>query len=276
MTKTKLIALDLDGTLLLPDKTMSARNRAALDAAAAKGIVIVPATGRLFMALPDFLRALPYVRYAIAVNGAQVYDGAEDRVLSRAEMPAADAIALYDEMRRLGLGYDVYMDDRAYMDRRFYDSFEYFFPDDPHIVKMVRAVRTPIDDVYEMVRSEGRSVQKVQCFFPDASQRGALLQHFREKFPHVAVSTSLPHNLEINSAQANKGDALLALCAQLGIDPSESVAFGDGDNDLAMIRAAGTGVAMANGDAAVLAAADAVTASNLEDGVAQYIERFIL
>ena len=132
--KTKLIALDLDGTLLLPDKSMSPRNRAALDAAAEKGIFIVPATGRLFIGLPEFIRSLPYLRYAITVNGAQVYDAAEDRVLCRAELPAADALALYDEMRALNLGYDVYMDDRAFMDHRFYDTFEVFFPDDPHIV----------------------------------------------------------------------------------------------------------------------------------------------
>ena len=74
--KPKLIALDLDGTLLLPDKSLSARNRAALDAAAAAGIRIVPATGRLYAGLPYFIRALPYLRYLIAINGAQVYDAA--------------------------------------------------------------------------------------------------------------------------------------------------------------------------------------------------------
>ena len=82
-------------------------------------------------------------------------------------------------------------------------------------------------------------------------------------------------DIELN-ALANKGAGLLALCGHLGIDPAQAMALGDGSNDLAMIQAAGLGVAMANADPAVLAAADYVTGSNDESGVAQAIEKFVL
>ena len=79
----------------------------------------------------------------------------------------------------------------------------------------------------------------------------------------------------MNIAAANKGDALIALCAALGIAPEETVAFGDGTNDTSMIRAAGVGVAMGNADFSVKAAADTVCDDNEHDGVAKFIERLL-
>ena len=89
----RLVALDLDGTLLDSEKRLSERNRAALEMAAAKGVHIVPTTGRFFGMMPEAIRALPFVRYAITVNGAQVYDRETDSALARAEIPVATAIA---------------------------------------------------------------------------------------------------------------------------------------------------------------------------------------
>ena len=89
------------------------------------------------------------------------------------------------------------------------------------------------------------------------------------------MSTSVGTNIELNIRQANKGDALRALCAHLEIPLSETLAFGDGTNDLSMIRAAGLGVAMGNADFAVAAAADTVCDSNERDGVAKFIEKLL-
>ena len=83
----KLIALDLDGTLLNSEKKLSARNYAALERAAALGIQIVPCTGRLLCALPEAVRGLPFLHYAICVNGAQVVDAETGRTRCRADIP---------------------------------------------------------------------------------------------------------------------------------------------------------------------------------------------
>ena len=82
----KIILLDLDGTLLTTEKTISPATRAALDRAAERGVHIVPCTGRLYRGIPQEIRELPYLRYAAVVNGAQIYDAAEDRVLRRTEI----------------------------------------------------------------------------------------------------------------------------------------------------------------------------------------------
>ena len=89
------------------------------------------------------------------------------------------------------------------------------------------------------------------------------------------MTTSIPTNIEINSMGANKGAALRGLCAYLGIDPADTAAFGDGSNDIPMLREAGVGVAMANAEPEVKAAADVVTDSNNDAGVAKMIRKLI-
>ena len=91
-----IVALDLDGTLLDSQKRLSDVNRGALERAAAAGVQIVPTTGRFFGMMPAAVRDLPFVRYAITINGAQVYDRVEDRVVVREEMPLDTAIALME------------------------------------------------------------------------------------------------------------------------------------------------------------------------------------
>ncbi|MBR1659427.1 MAG: HAD hydrolase family protein, partial [Oscillospiraceae bacterium] len=83
----RLIALDLDGTLLNSAKELTPRNRAALEAAAAAGIEIVPSTGRFYLGIPEAVRALPFVRYAITINGAQVWDIRGERSLYASDVP---------------------------------------------------------------------------------------------------------------------------------------------------------------------------------------------
>ena len=101
-----IVALDLDGTLLDSQKRLSAANRAALERAAADGVQIVPTTGRFFGMMPAVVRDLPFVRYAITVNGAEVYDRVEDKVIAREEIPRLKAV----EIMELLDGYDVIYD----------------------------------------------------------------------------------------------------------------------------------------------------------------------
>ena len=102
----KIISLDLDGTLLDSRKRLSEKNRIALQAAAEKGVLIVPTTGRFFGMMPEAIRELPFVRYAITINGAQVYDRQTDTAIVREEIPLDMAI----DLMRLIDGYDVIYD----------------------------------------------------------------------------------------------------------------------------------------------------------------------
>lgn len=272
----KLIALDLDGTLLTPDKQLSPRNRAALDAAAAKGIHIVPATGRLYDGMPSFIRELPYVRYIITTNGGQVYDAVEKKDLHEACIPLELALRVYDYLDTLPVIYDCYLDGAAYMPRDFLLRAEEYLPGDPHNLQMVRNLRKPVDDFKGFLRSRGRPLQKMQFFLKDPSMRPGYIRELEQRFPDLAISFSMPHNVEINIRNAVKGEALRFLCAYLGFGPGEAAAFGDGLNDVSMLKAAGVGVAMENAEPEALAAANYRTCSNREDGVAVFLEKHIL
>ena len=271
--KPKLILTDLDGTLLRDDKTLSPANRATLERAAGQGAQVVLSTGRSYKSLSQELRDLPFLRYFILVNGAKVYDLQTDTVLYRAEVPMDVAQGLFQMFEPLDACIDCYQNDIGLMDRKYYDHLERYI-DDPHALKMTQDFRTPLDHFREDVRDGGESVQKLQAFFHTPEVRTEALRLLGETYPQLILSSSLPGNLEINAPGATKGDALLALCQALGLDPACAVAFGDGTNDLTMIRNAGIGVAMANAEPELLAAADLVAPSNQEDGVSQVLSRW--
>ena len=270
----KLIAFDLDGTLLDRQKNIPEANLQALKAAAEAGALLVPATGRIYTGIPELIRTLPGARYFITINGAYAYDAADDRNLYTSELSVDTCLRLIDYMDRLPVIYDCYQDNWGYITRSMFQRAEEFIPD-PGIMKMMRELRTPVDNLSETLRQKGRPVQKMQMHFQDLAERDRQLKLVAERFPETAVSSSLPWNIEINSAGATKGRALKALCQALGIDLRDTLAFGDGTNDLDMIRTAGIGIAMGNGAEEVKAAADWVAPNNDDAGVAAGIYRFM-
>ena len=267
MADIRIVALDLDGTLLDSVKNLSAANRDALAAAAEKGIHIVPTTGRFFGGMPECVRALPFVRYAITVNGAQVYDRETDTAIVREELPLDTALDIMRYLDGFDVIYDCYQDNwgrmTASMQERAAD-----YASDEHYLKMIRELRKPYPDLKEYLRENGRDVQKVMLFARNVEVREQVAKGVKERFPGLAVTASTWNNLELNSANAHKGLALKRFAEHLGLGIENCMAFGDGANDVSMIRMAGVGVAMSNACPEVLAAADLVTLSNDEDGVA--------
>ena len=270
----RLIAMDLDGTLLTTDKRLTARNRSAMEKAAEMGNYIVPATGRIYAGLPEEIRELPFIRYLILANGAAVYDREEDQVLYRAEIPQQTALQVFDWLDGFPAIYDCYQDGQAYMTAEMLKKADRYAPS-PIYLKMILSLRKPVPDLKEQIRKRGGAIQKIQAFCQTAETQELVMQKTAERFPQLAVTSSIARNIEINDGRANKGAALQALCEYLGIGTEGAVAFGDGSNDLSMIRAAGIGVAMENGVQAAKDAADRIAPGNDEDGVGRVIEDLI-
>ena len=262
MEPVKLLALDLDGTLLNSQKELTLRTRDALYAAAGAGVEIVPTTGRFFTGMPEVIQKLPFLHFAITINGAQVYDIREKKAVSTAEIPLETALRVLEYLDGFPVIYDCYQDNWGWMTRSMQENAAAFVPID-HSLRMVRSLRTPVDELKAYLREQNRSVQKLQLFTPDDALRLGLLKDLAERFPSLSVSTSMPCNIELNDAHANKG----------GLPMAATMAIGDGLNDRSMIKMAGTGVAMANACPEILALADEVTASCDEDGAALAIER---
>ena len=274
MHNIKLIALDLDGTLLNTDKRLSDENAAALEKAATQGVEIVPATGRFYRGMPQVIRDLPYVHYVISVNGAQVYDIAGEKTVCSSEIPWERAVEVMRRLDKLDVIYDCYQDGWGWMTQAFYDKAEQYAAN-IHSLEMIKNLRSPVPELKAYLTKRATGVQKIQIFFRDMALRAKALQTLPAEFPDLVVTTSIVNNIEINSRDATKGVALRKLAAYLDIPTSQTMAFGDDTNDITMLQEAGIGVAMGNADDAVKNAADNITASCNDSGVAKAINHFL-
>lgn len=273
MPDIRLITLDLDGTLLNSKKELSPENAAALQWAADQGIEIVPTTGRFYGGMPEIIRNLPYLHYAITINGAQVYDVRNDAGIAKAEIPVEKAVALMSWLDQFPVIYDCFMDNWGWMTRSLQEKADEFAPNE-HYAKMLKELRTPVEELKAFLTERGHDIQKSQFFAKDMDLRARLMQEIPERFPDLIVSSAVVNNVEINDKNAHKGNAIRQLAEHLGLEMSQVLAFGDGSNDITMLQEAGIGVCMENGLDSVKAVADYITDSCDDDGVAKAIYKF--
>lgn len=273
----RLIALDLDGTTLTSEKVIAERTKAAIRAAVDKGVEVVLSSGRSRNGVMPFIRELPGMHYMIASNGGSAIELASGRLIYGAFIKPQRAAAILDRLMTIGVLGDIYYDGGAVCDEENYrkivlekNSFPQWF------IEYYISNRRPVKDLAGLVRSgKLKDIEKVTVSFEDMELRARAYELMGDETGLSIVSGS-PFNMEISQQEATKGKALTALAKALGIDMEQVMACGDSNNDASMIEAAGIGVAMKNADEKVLAAADYVSASNDEYGVALAIERFVL
>ena len=232
------------------------------------------ATGRPLTGIPEEIRSFPGMRYALTSNGAKVMDVWENRVvdehLLRADLAekALEICGKYDTLQ------EVYYDGVSYAPADKRDMIPRYHKN-PNMWEYMRKTRTWVEDIFRMVRESDRGLDKIQMLFADMEERTKAWQELSE-VEGLELVGSLGYNIEINAAGVNKGSGLVSLGRLLGIRREEIMACGDGDNDLLMLKEVGFGVAMANAEEEVKKAADYITLSNEEDGVADAIEKFAL
>lgn len=268
-TEPLIFFSDLDGTFLDGRKELPRRNLAALDAIHEAGAQFVPCTGRSLTGIPEALLEHPAVRYAVSSNGATVTDLSTGEAICRRDLGHERARRLLHLIGDRDVTFDLFADGRVFDRRETYERLDEF-ADNPYQLKLMRSIRTPFDgDTEEFMASLGH-IERVAYFWYDPADCAALLEAARG-MPDVSVVRSVSNNIEVSDARATKGAALAWLCARLGIPRSRSVAFGDNINDISMLEAAGTGVAVANAEEETRRAADKACAANGEAGVGAYI-----
>lgn len=261
----KLIAVDLDGTLLCSGgRTVHERNVRALERAAACGVRVVVCTGRIFTAAVKYARLVPGDQPVICVNGAVVRTSRSLAYMRRVSMPSQTARAVLGLLHECGANIWLYSGDLCWAER-----------ESPALDKM--RLRTDVEvrfaprlDELEPLRAE-----KIFCMqTPEETVRLRALAAERLGVS-VYVTLPLPEYLEILSPEATKGKALTLLAAELGVAKEEIAAFGDGLNDMELFDAAGLTVAMGNAADELKARADLVAPTNNEGGVGQVVERIL-
>lgn len=268
----RLIALDMDGTLLSDDHMhIAGRTVRVLRAAANRGIYIVPASGRTMSHLPEILRKLDCVRYAIISNGAAVMDLREGRPLFTSLIPpepSANLLRMAEEVSWLNS--EIYYGGSAFLEPKG-QKFLREAPMEPAFKRQLSSFSTHVETLRPLM---GLPLEKVRFnHIPEEH-----MDEFRALLGRAGVfqeSCDGPDCLELNAPGTSKGAALRELCRLLGISREETVAFGDGNNDVAMLQWAGYSFAMANAGEEVKQAARWEAPSNTEEGVAVKTEELL-
>ena len=240
MPDIRLIALDLDGTVFDDEKRISARTLQAIRAALDRGVDVVPATGRQAGGIPAEFLQMPGVRYALTANGASVVELASGRSVVR--LPFDDVLAqqVLAAVQPFGGVIVVFIDGACYGDPDSAARVESTCP--PALLPYVRASRQVVPDMPACLAAHPGQVEKFSILYGDAATRDAAWAAVAAACPGAEITSSVPCNLEVNAPGVNKGRGLMALAAELGLDPAQVMACGDSGNDLAMIRLAGLGV----------------------------------
>lgn len=273
MNDIKLIATDMDGTLLSSDHAaIPQRNLEALRAAARQGVRIAIASGRSWSLVRETVQALGCVSYAITANGAYALDATTSREVASFPIAAAQAGEIIQILRRFSLSYELYMGPNNYMEAgQLEDAAQLGFS--PAFMEMFRRNTILVPDMLSALQSGG--VGKFDIFRVPQACRAQVEAELAKTGPLLSTSP-LGGNLELNASGVHKGLALAALARELGLEPSQVMAFGDADNDLGMLEYAHWSFAMANAVPQAKAAARFATGSNDEGGVGMAVERYVL
>lgn len=271
--KIKLIALDLDQTTLRTDKSLSDRTRQAILAAIRAGIWVVIASGRSFGSLPAAILEVPGIRYAVTSNGSAIYRLPEGERCHEFLMDPSVVGQLLELIPR-ELAMEAFWEGRAYASRCYVEDPARFGATD-HAALYVQATRTPVEQIRDFMREHQAELDSVQVVVGDEKIRDELWKKLEQAVPGLYLTSSASTLLELSQTVGGKRCGLEWLGRTLGIAPEEMMAFGDAQNDIDMIRYAGVGVAMGNGHPALKEAADWVTLTNDEDGVALVIEEYL-
>jgi len=261
----RLIAVDLDDSLLGDDLKISGGNRRALLAAQERGTQVTIATGRMLDSAMPFIRELNITVPVITYQGAYIKDTVTGETLVKKPIPMEYAHRILEECKRDKLYVQVYLENSYFFEQENQYSRLY------HRLSGIRG--RAVGDLKTFLKEE-----PIKILIIDEPER---IPVFRSRFEklfggRLQIAVSKPNYLELTHIEATKGNALERLGSMLGIKKEEIIAIGDSYNDVSMIEYAGLGVAMGNAPDPVKAFARYVTKGNEEDGVAEVVERFVL
>lgn len=272
--KYKLVCIDMDGTLLNDDHSISKRNLKAIKAATEKGIKIAITTGRIFGSAKYYSDIIGVKTPVICSNGAYIRERDADKVIARFTLgkenakKAIEIISKYDVITNFNTHYSV-ISNKELPSNHAYRVMNANLPDELKIQLIC------CEDLNKAIELYHEDILKCICIDSDTKKIDVIKQELL-KVPEIEVVSSNVNNFEIMSKGTSKGRAVETLAKIYDIKREEVICIGDNENDLSMIKYAGLGVVMGNAQECIKKEGDYITLTNNEGGVGAAIERFIL
>ncbi|HIT66465.1 MAG TPA: HAD family phosphatase [Candidatus Merdisoma merdipullorum] len=273
MSQYELIALDMDGTLLNNKKEITPLTVEALKKAAKAGKSIALSTGRCRPELTEYTKLVPEIRYLICTSGALVYDLHEKKEIYKHSLePSLVKRLLEFAIQESAM---MHLLDRESIVQR--DQYEHMERYGMGVYKpMYARVVTAWDDLYASYCAAPFPVEKVNFYHTGLESRERSKRRIQEAGLDVMLVNAESASLEISAAGVDKGKGLLKLCEYLGLSPEKTIAVGDADNDVAILKTAGLSVAMGNALPQIRELSDVSVADCNHDGCAEAIEKYLL
>lgn len=261
----RMIAVDLDDSLLGDDLNISERNINALMEASNRGVVVTIATGRMYCSALPYIEQLKLNVPVITYQGGLIKNALSQEVLYHCPIPLEIAMEVIEKSKSDGAYLQVYVDDKYYMEE--YNNFSELYRLN---VGVAGTAVGPLDKFLKKAPTKMLIIDEPSTILKMKDEYDRLFGEI------LQVTISKPIYLELTNKDATKGKALKYLAQSLKVDRNEIIAIGDSYNDISMIKYAGLGVAMGNAHEDVKKWADYVTLTNNEDGVAEVVHKFIL
>lgn len=273
-SQIKIVGLDLDGTTLMPSGTFSSRVKNAIEEAHKRGVHVIISTGRSFNSLPEELFEIKGAEYVVTSNGASVYSLSNKKIIYRNCISEQSVLDLLKLFREEGTYVEAFIDGCAYIGREEYEKVEngdIKYRDRNYVLQ----TRRPLDDIYSTMEEAKDRIENISINYPSEELR-MIEKKKISSVDDITVTSSFSYNIEIGGKTTSKAEALAHLADILGYGEENIMACGDSMNDLEMIRRAKIGVAVENAIEEVKTEADYITKSNVDDGVAYAIDKFVL
>lgn len=269
----KLVGVDLDGTLLTDDKELTPEIVRTIRQLKKKNIHFVPITGRPLSGIPDCIREIEEIEYAITSNGSQITKLKTSNALFSFAIDNEKTNEIIELLENENCMYEVFADSVGYIKQGEYDQHKKRFAGTPFGEYLFKSRRvTP--NIKDLFLTTNKPADEVFILCDNEEIRNSIANKMA-KISGIQLCIIGDKYLEITKENVDKGSALLQLCTHLGIDIKQTIAFGDGENDLQFMEKAGIAVAMENAVDIIKEKSDFITKSNNENGVYEFLKTLI-
>lgn len=270
----KMIAMDMDGTLLTTDKMVSEYSKDVLQRAADMGVKLVVCTGRIFKSAKIFAKIIGTKAPVVASNGAYIREKDKDEVIYSKPLNRDEIYKVIDISKKYDFCPQVFTSDTIFSEKLIHSAKNYLRWNETLLEKDRINIHIT-DDIYSIIDENLGSILKV-LVMSDEDDKLLSFRKDLKSYGNFSIVSSFKNNAEIMSEGISKGNAVKILADYFNISKDEVVCFGDGENDASMIKYAGLGIAMDNAIDEIKEIADYITDTNDNDGVAKAIEKFVL